>query len=362
MVESRVARVAVIGLGGVAESHLEAYAGSDRVSVVAAAELRADRLRDVSQRYGIRPYLDYRQMLAEESPDIACVLTPCSTHESIVVDCAQGGVNVLCEKPLALSLAAAQRMIESCRQAGVQLFYGSSYRYLPGVVEARRLVAAGAVGEVLLLREQNIGGVGRKNQRALSPAHYPSGGPGGSSMGLVDHGIHLLDVLPWIAGSRVTSVFGRGNISGAPLGTEFAVMQLANGAICELVYEDGTFGVELPAEGVFGRGGGWDAAGERVAPGTWQGNPGCISVHGSKGALRVYHYANVLYLFDESGAREIPLTGRPMPGHFATQIEAFADGLQAGDGPQTPAEAGLEALGILLAVYESACTGAAVAR
>jgi UDP-N-acetyl-2-amino-2-deoxyglucuronate dehydrogenase len=348
-------RVGLIGLGAVAEQHLAAYLRVPGIEVVAGADPRDDR-RALFAAQRLCCYEGHGQMLRRENLDVACVLTPAASHEQVALDCAAAGVHVLCEKPLAPGADAARCMSDGCRSRGIQLFYGSSYRFLPAISAARDLIIGGAIGDILLLRESVVGGRGRESQRIMPYSHYPEGGPGGSPMGLLDHGIHLLDILPWLAGTRVTRAFGRGNVSGQPLVTEYALLEMANGAVAQLLYDDGTFATTLPAEGVFSWGCGWGADGLEPA-GQWQADPGCIHVHGTRGALRILHYANALFVSDRAGLRQLPLSGSPAPGHFGAQLAQFADDLRSGRPATTPAEAGIAALDVLQAINASQRTG-----
>lgn len=343
-------RVGLVGVGAVAQVHLEAYRGLPGIEVVAAADPSAERLAAVVEREGLRGYATLDAMLAAESLDIACVLTPTSAHEAAVLACARAGVHVLCEKPLSLSVDACERMIEGCRAHDVQLCYGASYRYLPALIKAREIIRSGGIGDVLLLREFAIGGNGIEGRQTLGPVHFPAGGPGGSGMGLVDHGIHLIDTFSWLMDSPIRSASGRGNIAGAQQGPEFMAMTFENGAIGHLLYEDGTFATELPTEGHFSWGGGWDVSG-RVAPGQWQAHPGCIHVHGTRGALRIHHYGNHLYWSDARGIRQIEVHGEAMPGNFSLQLSTFADAIRQGLDAPVPGEVGRDACRALLSVY-----------
>jgi UDP-N-acetyl-2-amino-2-deoxyglucuronate dehydrogenase len=349
--------IALIGLGGVGRLHLEAYRQLATARVIAVADPGAASAAIAAP---VPCYADHREMLDRVRPDIACVLTPASTHEAIVLDCAARGVHVLCEKPLALSEASAARMTAACREAGVELFYGASYRHLPAVRRARELIVEGAVGDIVLMREQVVGGSGPEGHSPLSPVHYPHGGPGGGGMGLVDHGVHLIDLFEWFNRAPVASVFGRGNISGEPARAEHLHMNFANGAVGQLLYDDATFATDLPSEGMFSGGGDWNFHGP-VAAGGWSAHPGAIHVHGTKGALRIFHYANALYLTDRDGVRQIPLPDQASPRHFAVQMQAFIDDIEAGRGASAPGEAGQRALRILLAAYRSMETGGLVA-
>ncbi|OYY70057.1 Gfo/Idh/MocA family protein [Sphingomonas sp. 28-63-12] len=344
----RAIRLGLIGLGGVGALHFAAYQQSLRVNVVAAADVdrsRAALLAGTPTAF----HDDYRSLLARDDLDAVCILTPAATHETIAIDCAASGRPMLCEKPLAVDLDAVDRMIAACSAAKVMLFYGASYRYLPAIMTARAMIAAGAIGDVLVMREQVIGGAGLAQYRELGPLHYPPGGPGGSGLGLMDHGIHLIDVFGWMCGAPVIASSGAGNIAGALPRPEWLSMTFANGALGLLTYHEGSFGTELPAEGLFTNGAGWDANGF-VAAGDWSATPGVIHVHGTTGALRIAHYANQLIHFDAEGPHQIALTGRPSPLHFATQIDAFADALM-GKGGEISASVGRRALRIALTAY-----------
>lgn len=349
-------RIGFVGLGGVAEMHALAYRDAPDLEMVAGCDVKKERVAAFSQRYGLRGFHTLEEMLRAGDLDVVCVLTPAPFHEPAVIACAAAGVDVLCEKPLALSVAACDRMIAACRENGVAFGYGASYRWLPAVMKARELIEAGAIGEIVLLRESAVGGSGAQAATGLGEAHFPKGGPGGSGMGLVDHGIHLVDLFSWLTGAKVSRTFGRGNVSGRAPGAEFFVLEFAGGALGELVYEDRTFPTELPAEGFFSWGRGWDIDG-LTAPGAWQPNPGSIHVYGTRGSLRIFHYADALFLRDAAGVRQIELAGAASPGHFAAQMRAFAASIRSGSAPPVPAEAGREACRLVLSVYQEDAVG-----
>jgi len=353
-------RVALIGLGGVGALHLAAYRQLNGIEIVAAAEPVASRREALLGGSGIAGFPDHRSMLDACHPDLACVLTPPLSHGEIVLDCAAAGVHVLCEKPIALSLESVDRMREACRAAGVRLYYGASYRHLPAIWKARELILQGAIGRVQFMREEVLGGTGAAGWHALPDHHYPHGGPGGSGMGLMDHGVHLIDVFRWFTGQEVTRVTGRGNRTGAAPRTELLCMDFEGGATALLAYNDATFPVNLPGAGLFAEGSGWDSTGY-VGAGSWATNPCSIEVYGSEGSLRIFHYANALFRFDGAGVQRIPLTGAPSPAHFGTQLEAVVANLRSGEGSLADAEDGRRALAVALAAYASESEGRTVA-
>lgn len=352
-------RVGFIGLGNVALAHLEGYRQLDQITVVAGADLRADRARMMADRYGFTPYTDYREMLETERLDLVAVLSTVASHREVVEAVAERRLHILCEKPLALTLDDADRMIRGCREHGVKLFYAASYRFLQPLVRARELIASGALGDVRLITETMIGSTGPAGYQDMGPHHYPAGGPGGSGNGLVDHGIHLADIFPWLLGTEITAVSGRGQISGAPPVAEFMAMEFATGAVGHLIYDDATWPADLPSEGLFSWGPTWDemARGETSRSAVWQQHPGNIRVFGSRGSLRIFHYANLLFLRTERGVEQIPVEGRPMPGQFAAEMASFVESIRTDREPAVTGEVGRRALAAVLGVYESMTTG-----
>jgi predicted dehydrogenase len=356
-------RAALIGLGDVAIAHLEGYRSQTDFEVVAGADVRAERAGPVALRYGFEAFTDYRQMLDRVKPDIACVLTTVKTHRGITEACADRGVHVLCEKPLALTVEDTEAMISHCSKRGVKLFYAASYRFLPPVIKARELIASGAIGEVQLIVETMMGGTGIEGYAGMGFEHYPEGGPGGSGWGLMDHGIHLVDVFEWVTGSRIESVFGRGQISGKKPGSEYMVMEFDNGASGHLIYHDATWSADLPTEGLFSWAPDWYALVKPIPAGQgghWQNHPGNIKVFGTHGALRIFHYANQLFLRTQLGMEMIRVDDAPMPAQFGAELASFARSIRGGSNVEVPGEIGRRALGVILGAYESMKTGARV--
>jgi predicted dehydrogenase len=352
MNSNKMKRIGLIGFGDVGLSHFEAYQSSEKIKVVAVAELNPVRRNYDLLSSDVTFYESHTALLSNEKLDIVCILTPASTHFAIARDCADANVPTLCEKPLAHSLDDATDMRDYFAKANVPLFYGSTYRYLPTIMQARQLIADGAIGSVKLIRESLLGGKGASAQRPYSAVHYPTGCPGGTGMGLVDHGIHLLDIMPWLVGSPIKNAWGSGNRTGEPLATEFACLIFENGAVGHLIYEDGSWPTTLPNEGLYSKGAGWNFEGP-VAAGQWDRDPASIHVYGTDGALRICHYANMLFLSNADGIHEVPVIGAPAPDHFRRQLESFIDDLEIGNLPSSSADDGIKALEVLEEIYRS---------
>lgn len=344
-------RLGIIGLGLVAKEHIAAYQKLDGIRIVSVCDANAGAAAHWGRTLDAAHYTDHRDLLARGGIDLVLVLTPASTHRPIVEAAAAAGFHVLCEKPLAVTVEDGEAMVAACARHGVKLFYGSIYRYLPAVRTAKALIEQGAIGAIQVMTEQMIGGNGAAAYRQLDPVHYPHGGPGGSGMGLVDHGVHLIDVFSWFTGGAPVQAMGSGQISGAPLQSEHLTMRFAGGAMGHLIYNAGTYSTCLPNEGMFSGGMSWLTDGSLAPPGTWLGEPGSISIHGTTGSLRIFHFANALFLNQGKGMRQIPLEGRPCPDHFATQIEDCIAAIRDGRAPAIGGEDALRALRVLEAAY-----------
>lgn len=350
-------KIAMIGLGGVAQAHLQALALLDQVCLVAVCDVNAAVVDATAQQCASRGYTDYQVLLDEEETiDLVMVLTPASTHRVIVEAVAARGLHVFCEKPIAVTQADGEALVQACVRArdgrSVKLFYGSCYRYLPAIAKAKALIQSGAIGEVQLMTEQVVGGHGKYGYQELPPIHYPLGGPGGPGMGIVDHGVHLIDIFSWLNDSEIVAVHGKGLRSGEPGGCEWMVMQLANGATGHLLYNAATYSSILPNEGMFSGGQGWLADASVADAGGWESEPGSIAVYGTRGSLRIFHYTNALFLNQGGGAQRIEFTGRAAFGHFATQMEDCVAAIAEDRSPTVTGGDGLRALAAMLKIYE----------
>lgn len=167
----RTYRAAVIGLTGIAaalapaapdpvlgtvapHSHVAGYASVTETTVVAVCDLVPALLEEFQQQWGhafpeAKGYTDYRAMLAEQAVDILSVVTSDHRHTQIVVDAVEAGVQgIFCEKPIATTLADADRMIAACRARNVPILINHTRRWYPEFLEARRLARSGEIGSL----------------------------------------------------------------------------------------------------------------------------------------------------------------------------------------------------------------------
>ncbi len=154
-VRSGTVGVGVVGAGRISEHHARAYdeIGPARARLLAIADLDESQLRNTtSRRFIPLAYRDYRALLERDDIDLVTVCTPPASHERIVVDALEAGKFVMCEKPLAHTLAAADRIIAAARRFPGKLTTVYQFRYLPEVARTRWLCEQGRIGRLLFGR------------------------------------------------------------------------------------------------------------------------------------------------------------------------------------------------------------------
>jgi D-xylose 1-dehydrogenase (NADP+, D-xylono-1,5-lactone-forming) len=143
----------IIGTGRIARKFVEAVRGSASEAVAAAASRDEGRAAAFARELGIaRSHGSYAALLADPGVDAVYVALPPSMHAEWCIAAARAGKHVLCEKPLAASAAEAEAMFAAARASGVWLMEGFMYRFHPQTRAVERLLAAGAIGQVRLIR------------------------------------------------------------------------------------------------------------------------------------------------------------------------------------------------------------------
>jgi predicted dehydrogenase len=204
-------RILIVGTGGMAKAHAEAYAAIKGVKVVAGVDNNADRLAAFTATHKIpHGFASVAEAIAWGAFDAVSNVTPDPVHHPTTMPLLAAGKHVLCEKPLAANYAHAAEMAAAAAKAGVINMVNLTYRNGPALIEAARLVAEGAIGEVRhfeaaylqsWLTQPAWGHWDKETQWLwrLSTAH-------GSLGVLGDIGVHILDYATLVAGAPATSV------------------------------------------------------------------------------------------------------------------------------------------------------------
>jgi myo-inositol 2-dehydrogenase/D-chiro-inositol 1-dehydrogenase len=206
---------------------------ADRVVLHATADADPAAAQAAAAPWGATHFTDYRRVL--DRSDIAAVViaTPEYLHVQHVEAAAAAGKHVLCEKPMARTLAEADRMIAACADAGVHLLIGHSRRFTRRYMEIHAAIARGDIGAVRLIRENERRGRVTP-QIWWTPRHW-TGDPQLSGGAPLLNAIHEADLLRWFTGVEARSVSAELNVTipgnvGVPDFISFTV-EFANGAI-----------------------------------------------------------------------------------------------------------------------------------
>lgn len=150
----RTIRVGLIGTKFITTIHAEALRSVPGVEIFAVAGRTPGTAKTFAQPRGIPHAVDdYLQLLAMPEIDIVVLGCPNDLHCEVTVAAAQAGKHVICEKPLAMNLAEADRMIAACKAANVKLMYAEELCFTPKYVRLKKLVDDGALGKINLVKQ-----------------------------------------------------------------------------------------------------------------------------------------------------------------------------------------------------------------
>ncbi len=149
-------RVGIIGCGSIARSHADGYLRVPNVEMVAVADPHPVAREQFCEEYGIpNAYPSLEEMVARERLDIASVCTWHLLHPDCTIGAADGGVpGIICEKPMAIGLGAADRMLEACEKNGSKLVISHQRRFTPGWECARALMRQNLIGDPVMVQGQ----------------------------------------------------------------------------------------------------------------------------------------------------------------------------------------------------------------
>ncbi|MBA9026648.1 Gfo/Idh/MocA family protein [Peribacillus huizhouensis] len=186
-------KMGIIGVGGITQSrHIPSFQKlQDKVQIYAVQDLDELKAHDVARTYHIeKVFPNYQDMFAEV--DAVTIATPNKFHAEIAIAALDAGVHVLCEKPMAISVADCRAMVEAANRSGKILATAYHYRFMKEAQAAKKIIEAGEIGEpyvarVQALRRRKVPGWGVFTNQDLQ---------GGGS--LIDYGCHLLDLSLWL--------------------------------------------------------------------------------------------------------------------------------------------------------------------
>ena len=330
-------RVALVGCGRISKNHLEAIAKVAELELVAVADNNLSRAEAVAAANGVPGFGSLEEMLDTVPSDLVTICTPSGLHPQHGIIAATAGRHVLTEKPMAISLAGADELVQACDAAGVHLFVVKQNRLNPSIQLLKRAVDKGRFGRIYMANT---------TVRWTRPQEYYDQESwrgtwefdGGAMM---NQASHYVDLMQWLVGP-VESVM-------AKTATQARRIEAEDSGVAVLKFRSGALGVI------------------EVSVLTYPRNlEGSITILGEKGSVkiggtavnRVEHWQFETYDDDDKlveAASTSPPTvyGFGHEGYYRNLLPV----LQGSARPDTDGRAGRKSLELILGIYESAKTG-----
>ena len=329
--------VAVVGLGTLAlENIIPAFGEAKSVRLAALVSGEPDKMRAVAVEHGVPErslytYDTFDRIRDDPGIDIVYIVLPNALHAPFTIRAARAGKHVLCEKPMAATVAEAESMVDACRAADRRLMIAYRLQYTPEhrtIIDMARSRVFGAVRLIEAVNGQNDAANGQWRQiKALA---------GGGS--LPDVGLYCLNAFRYITGEEPTLVTGQ-------------VTRPTDDPRFREVEDIALFTLRFPS-GIIGQG----SCGYSFHESRWlrvQAETGWFGLDPAFG------YDNLTVDINRKAGRASATETRrftPM-NQFAGEMDAFAASLQAGLEPRTGGAEGLQDMRIMAAIYQSAATG-----
>jgi predicted dehydrogenase len=339
---SKRVRFAIVGLGHLAlEQILPAFGESKRCRPTALVSGDRAKATAVAGQYGIdaRHIYDYQgfdRLRDDAEVDVVYVVLPNGLHAEYTVRAAQAGKHVLCEKPMANTVAECQQMIDACQRAGKKLMIAYRLQYEPYNREAIRLARSGELGTLKAFTASNGQAQGDPNQWRLKKALAGGGA-------LVDVGIYCLNAARYLSGEEPSEVTAFWH--STPKDPRFR--QVEEQVDFVMRFPSGLQATSTTSYAFHG-----SKRFRLMGDKAWVELDPAFPYHGQQ--LRVGHKS-------ASGEAEQIDTRMLTPkNHFAAEMDHLASCIQSGKRPHTPGEEGMQDLRIMAAIYESAQNGRVV--
>jgi phthalate 4,5-cis-dihydrodiol dehydrogenase len=230
---TRVLRIGVIGLGRAFSLMLPTFTSDPRVRLVAAADPRPEARARFAADFGGATFQYGSSLCRDADVDVVYVASPHQLHAEHAVRAAEAGRHVLVEKPMAVSLGDARRMVDAAARAQVALIVGHSHSFDLPILHTRRLIASGRFGRVCMISAQQYTDYLYRPRRPEELVTAQGGGV------LFSQAAHQVDIARLLAGgvaTRVTARAGAWDRARATEGAYAAVLDFAHGAFASLVY------------------------------------------------------------------------------------------------------------------------------
>ncbi|HAV64603.1 MAG TPA: gfo/Idh/MocA family oxidoreductase [Verrucomicrobiales bacterium] len=220
-----------IGAGYFSGFQYEAWTRIPEVEIVAMSNRDLAKAEPIRKQYGIpKAYGDWREMFDAEKPDFVDIITPPPTHREMCAEAAARGIHIICQKPLAPTLAEAEAIVADAAEKNVRFMVHENFRFQPWHRQLKRQLEAGAIGDLYSLTFRSRMGDGWGEDAYIPRQPYFRDYP---KLLVYESGVHFIDTFRFLAGevNRVSAWLRRLNpvIKGEDCG--LLVFEFASGAL-----------------------------------------------------------------------------------------------------------------------------------
>ncbi len=199
----RTLRVAIVGVGRIADMHYQAYAENPRAELIALCDADPVLLKRRSDEWAVeKTFSDFHELLDDQEIDAVDVVTPHHLHAPMTIAALEAGKHVSVQKPMALSITEADLMIAAADRSGKLLRVIDNYRFHPPFVRAKEIIESGGIGEPMSVRIKTASGVAPDGWTIPQSSHEWRSDPAQSGEGsvLFDHGHHVWTIARYLLG------------------------------------------------------------------------------------------------------------------------------------------------------------------
>src|SRR5258705_8742865 len=188
--------IAMVGCGGISEIQLDVLKEFPEVEIVAGVDSRSERLKVMEEKYGVKQlYSDWKKMLKEVKPDAVSICTPNGQHAHASIHSSNAGSHVITAKPMAMTPAECEKMIEAAKKAKKKLVCGFQFRFHPSTQFITRARDEGQFGNIMFMKCQALRRRGIPNWGVFGRKELQGGGP------MIDIGVHVIEMAHYVMGS-----------------------------------------------------------------------------------------------------------------------------------------------------------------
>lgn len=201
-----IVRVGIVGCGGIARNyHVPSYLANPRVQIVAACDVNRDAVEAMQSLVSTVTHIDtdWESFIRDTDVDLISVCTSNDMHHDVAMAAIARGLDVYCEKPMALTLAEARQMADAAERAGIRTGVNFSHRRTPASRLVKEIIDSGALGNLYHVSALYAAG---SPTYAETPGTWRNVREKAGFGGLGDMGSHMLDMVNWWLGSEVTRV------------------------------------------------------------------------------------------------------------------------------------------------------------